>query len=241
MPSPPIGVYLTTIASQPALRQRQEYILRILQVKKIPFTSYDLASDEAAKRMWKRKAPLDKQQLPGILVGGRFPGTFAEFEDAVESGDLTTFLRLNDPWEADEEDKAPPAHPVGVPGAVAPLQMTPDHLRKKIMAQPPESSLKGKQVPINKRSGLFDVSTELEGYGLQGVRVTDDELRNLVEELGLGGDDAGDLVKGLSVSSAADSEKSKDDSKASEVERSESKTIQTAEDPKVPTSEAEKD
>lgn len=35
-----------------------EYLLRILQVKKISFTSYDLASDEIAKRLWKRKAPL---------------------------------------------------------------------------------------------------------------------------------------------------------------------------------------
>ena len=35
-----------------------EYLLRILQVKKIPFTSYDLASDETAKKLWKRKAPL---------------------------------------------------------------------------------------------------------------------------------------------------------------------------------------
>ena len=29
------------------------------------------------------------------------------------------------------------------------------------------------------------------------MRVTDDELRQLVEELGLGGNDAGDLIKGL--------------------------------------------
>lgn len=79
MPSPPIQVFLTTIASQPLLRKRQgqspdlslglgfdresciivtEYILRILQTKKIPFTSYDLASDEDAKRLWKRKVPL---------------------------------------------------------------------------------------------------------------------------------------------------------------------------------------
>lgn len=39
-----------------------EYILRILQVKKIPFTSYDLASDPSAKRLWKRKAPLGVSQ-----------------------------------------------------------------------------------------------------------------------------------------------------------------------------------
>jgi len=57
MPSPPIQVFLTTIASQPALRHRQEYILRILQVKKITYTSYDMASDDDAKRLWRRKAP----------------------------------------------------------------------------------------------------------------------------------------------------------------------------------------
>ncbi len=77
MVSPPIQVFLTTIASQPALRQRQgmftyatppcsinslitnsvEYILRVLQAKDIKFSSYDLASDEDAKRLWRRKAP----------------------------------------------------------------------------------------------------------------------------------------------------------------------------------------
>ncbi|KAF8078765.1 hypothetical protein FPV67DRAFT_77416 [Lyophyllum atratum] len=169
MPSPPISIFLTTIASQPALRQRQEYLLRILQVKKIPFTSYDLASDESAKRLWKRKAPLDKQQLPGILIGGQFPGSFSEFEDAVEYGELDAFLRLNETWKADEDQPVIPAQPIGVPGAVTPLQMTPDHLKKKIMARPHESPLKGKSIPVNKREGEFDVGTELEGYGLQGV------------------------------------------------------------------------
>ncbi|KAG6832282.1 hypothetical protein H0H92_003515 [Tricholoma furcatifolium] len=202
MPSPPISIFLTTIASQPALRQRQEYLLRILQVKKIPFNSYDLASDEAAKRLWKRRAPPDKQQLPGILVGNQFPGTFAEFEDAVEAGDLNTFLRLNETWHGDDDQPSIPVQPIGVPGAVLPLQMTPDHLKKKILAQPQESPLKGKAIPVNKRQDEFDISTELEGFGLQGVNVTEDELRNLVAELGLDGDEAGELVKGLSGSSS---------------------------------------
>jgi hypothetical protein len=38
-----------------------EYILRILQAKKITFNSYDLASDEDAKRLWRRKAPAGEQ------------------------------------------------------------------------------------------------------------------------------------------------------------------------------------
>ncbi|KAK0478302.1 hypothetical protein IW261DRAFT_1565284 [Armillaria novae-zelandiae] len=202
--SPPIQLFLTTIASQPALRQRQEYLLRILQVKKIPFTSYDLASDETAKKLWKRKAPLgiadilgtlpvaysftDKQQLPGILVGGSLPGTFAEFEDAVEYDELDTFLRLKEPWnpDVDEDKPAPPVRPIGVPGAMMPLQMTPERLKSKI---PRQACVFAPREATN---------PELSGYGLQGVRVTEDELRDLVAELGLDGDDAGDLVKGLS-------------------------------------------
>ncbi|KAF9462084.1 hypothetical protein BDZ94DRAFT_1194947 [Collybia nuda] len=200
MPSPPISVFLTTIASQPALRQRQEYLLRILQVKNIPFTSYDLASDESAKRLWKRKAPLDQQQLPGILVGGQFPGPFSDFELAVETDGLDIFLRLKETYKVSDEDTpAPPVQPIGVPGAASPLQMTPEHLKSKILAQN-SSPLRGKSsgIPANKRQGEFDVSTRLEGYGLQGVNVTEAELRDLVAELGLDGDDAGDLVKGLS-------------------------------------------
>ena len=109
-------------------------------------------------------------------------------------------MRLKDNWDPiiDEDRPAPVAKPVGVPGASSPLQMTPDRLKNKIMARPPPSPLKGNILPVNKRVGEFDVGDELSGYGLQGVKVTDDELRDLVAELGLNGDEAGDLVKGLS-------------------------------------------
>ncbi|KAJ7071170.1 hypothetical protein C8F01DRAFT_1046997 [Mycena amicta] len=201
MPSPPVEVFLTTIASQAALRQRQEYILRILQVKKIPFTSYDLASDETAKRRWRRKAPADKQQIPGILVGGKYPGDFADFEEAVECGELDTFLRLKETWDADIDGDgatSAPVQPIGVPGAFSPLEMTPEHVRTQVIAEYKASPLKNKGVPLNKRDDLFDLSTELSGYGLQGVQVSEQELLDLVAELGLDGDEADDLVKGLS-------------------------------------------
>jgi len=197
MPSPPIQVFLTTIASQPALRQRQEYILRTLQVKKIPFTSYDLASDENAKRLWKRKAPLDKQQLPGILVGGTFPGTFGDFEEAVEYKELDTFLRLNESYDAevDNDVAAPPAKPVGVPGASSPQQMT--NQKPSFAAAP--SPLKDKG---GKKGSEIDAGAALDDAGLQGVNVTDEDLADLVRDLGLEGDEAGELVKGLSGSSS---------------------------------------
>ena len=41
-----------------------EYILRVLQVKKVTFISYDLASDEDAKKLWRRKAPRGEYDIP---------------------------------------------------------------------------------------------------------------------------------------------------------------------------------
>ncbi|KAI0800861.1 hypothetical protein C8Q74DRAFT_1239045 [Fomes fomentarius] len=191
MPSPPVQIFLTTIASQPALRQRQEYVLRVLQVKKVQFTSYDLASDEDAKKLWRRKAPLDKQQLPGILIGGEFPGTIQDFEEAVEFGELDQFLRLNEEWKALEDDKPLlRAVPVGIPGAYAPAQMNPEHI------SPAPSPIKTK--PPLPHADEIDAGDKLEDAGLHGVNVTEDDLLKLVEELGLGEADANDLVKGLS-------------------------------------------
>jgi len=119
-------------------------------------------------------------------------------EDAVESDELANFLRLNESCDAEVEGDRPPLPqvPVGVPGAASPAQMTPEHHKPATFPlSSTDSPLRGK--PSNKREGEFDVSTELEGYGLQGVRVTQDDLAALVEELGLGGDEADELVKGL--------------------------------------------
>lgn len=121
-------------------------------------------------------------------------------EEAVEYDELSTYLRLDESWEDDEDRPTLPQLPVGVPGAASPAQMTPEHHKPKhFPASASDSPLRGK--PVNKRTGDFDISTELEGFGLQGVRVTEDDLAALVQELGLGGDEADDLVKGLSGAS----------------------------------------
>ncbi|KAH9837155.1 uncharacterized protein C8Q71DRAFT_588006 [Rhodofomes roseus] len=194
MPSPPIQLFLTTIVSSTQLRQRQEYILRILQVKKIPFTSYDLASDEDAKKLWRRKAPKDKQQIPGILIGGEYPGDFSAFEEAVEFNELDQFLRLSEDYNPFEDEKELlPSQPIGVPGAYSPAQMHPHH---QATPSPQPSPLKNK--PVNKRGpNEVDAGEELGDARLAGVNVTEDDLLALVSELGLGGDEANDLVKGL--------------------------------------------
>jgi hypothetical protein len=61
---------------------------------------------------------------------------------------------------------------------------------------------------VNKREDEHDVSDDLTEFGLQGVKVSDDDLLALVEELGLGGDEADELVKGLNGEGKA--EKSQD-------------------------------
>lgn len=77
--------------------------------------------------------------------------------------------------------------------------MTPDRLKSKMFpSSPSPSPLKTKSTPVNKRTDEIDLGDELSGYGLQGVKVTEDELHDLMAELGLEGDEAGDLVKGLS-------------------------------------------
>ncbi|KAG9125145.1 hypothetical protein FRC07_008783 [Ceratobasidium sp. 392] len=192
---PPIQVFLTSIASAPALRQRQEHLLRILQVKKIPFTSYDLASDEEAKKLWRRKAPANNSSLPGILIGGEFAGTYAEFDEAVEFGELDQFFRLKEAWGEEDEALAPtpvPQKPIGVPGVATPLQVT---------GQKPSFSPSPSKPPKKPSGKSVDLGSELSGFGLEGVKVSEEEMLELVASLGLGGDDADDLVKGLGLSS----------------------------------------
>jgi SH3 domain-binding glutamic acid-rich protein len=114
-------------------------------------------------------------------------------EEAVEYDELSTFLRLNETWdeEIDGRRPAPPVQPVGVPGASSPSQMTNHKPSFAASPSPLRSKNKGQSAQE------FDVGTELVGFGLQGVKVTDDELLELVEELGLNDADAGEFVKGL--------------------------------------------
>jgi len=120
-------------------------------------------------------------------------------------------LRRNEKWDPAFEDRPmPEVKVVGVPGAMTPLEMTPERIKQKILAgSPAPSPLKKKPIPVNKRTSELDAGEELGDCGLEGVKVTMDELRALVEELGLEGDDAGDLVKGLSEMSISKGKKGK--------------------------------
>lgn len=175
MSSPPIQLFLTTIASAPVLRQRQEYLLRTLQVKKIPFVSYDLASDPNAKRLWRRKAPKEHQDLPGMLVGGVWPGPFEKFFESAERGDLETFLRMKEEYDPAIDGKVLASQPVGVPGAALPMEM---------QGHKPSFAPTG-PTPMKNAEDLVDAGDVLPGYGFQGLKITMDELTDLAKDLGL--------------------------------------------------------
>lgn len=112
-------------------------------------------------------------------------------EEAVEFNELDQFLRRKEDYKPFEDD--PPllrAQPIGVPGAYSPLQMYPKHAPSR---SPSPSPLKLKE----KEKNEINSGDTLAEFGLANVSVSEDELRALIEELGLGGDEASDLVKGL--------------------------------------------
>ena len=131
----------------------------------------------------------------------------------MEYGELESFLRLKETWNESIEETRPilRTQPIGVPGASSPSQMAKpahkalfdaSHASKTSPLR--EGGASGPATPkesLRKRNeSEFDAGDELAGYGLQGVKVTEDDLIALVEELGLGGEDAGALVKGMSTS-----------------------------------------
>lgn len=74
-----IEVFYTSILANPKIRTNTEKVERFLF--KIPHTRYDIASDETAKAMWKRKNG-GSTELPMILVDGVRPGSVEQLEEA---------------------------------------------------------------------------------------------------------------------------------------------------------------
>lgn len=50
---PEINVFTSSIMSSPAIRSKHERVARHLAGARLDYTSYDIVSDEAAKKYWK--------------------------------------------------------------------------------------------------------------------------------------------------------------------------------------------
>ncbi|KAJ1019358.1 hypothetical protein NDA13_006274 [Ustilago tritici] len=106
MVSPTIELFSTSILSNVKVRTRHERFTSVFAIKKIPYIYHDLASDDDAKSRWRRKAK--DPQLPGILVNNEWVGSYDEFEEAVEFGELEVLLGVS-PAAAQATPPAP--HP----------------------------------------------------------------------------------------------------------------------------------
>ncbi|WVQ98967.1 hypothetical protein IAU59_006099 [Kwoniella sp. CBS 9459] len=94
MAPPPVSIYVTSLTSQPKVRQHIDLLRRSLRGLEIPYEEHDLVIDEDAKKRWQRsKPPGMVVGLPGYLVGGEWVGTMDDFEDAVETQRLPEFLK----------------------------------------------------------------------------------------------------------------------------------------------------
>lgn len=93
MAGPTVELFSTSILSNVKVRTRHERYTSVLAIKKIPYVYHDLASDEDAKSRWRRKTK--DPQLPGILVNNEWVGSYDDFEEAVEFGELELFLGVS--------------------------------------------------------------------------------------------------------------------------------------------------
>ncbi|TKY88118.1 hypothetical protein EX895_002828 [Sporisorium graminicola] len=93
MVGPTIELFSTSILSNVKVRTRHERYTSVLAIKKIDYVYHDLASDDDAKSRWRRKAK--DPQLPGLLVNNEWVGSYDEFEEAVEFGELELFLGVS--------------------------------------------------------------------------------------------------------------------------------------------------
>ncbi|OWZ79946.1 hypothetical protein C365_01528 [Cryptococcus neoformans Bt85] len=103
MTPPIVTIYVTSLTSAPAVRRHHDLLRSSLNAMDIKYEEYDLVMDEEAKRRWQRAKPAGKViGLPGYLVGGEWIGTMEDFEEAVETQSLESFLKqdLNIPDEA---------------------------------------------------------------------------------------------------------------------------------------------
>lgn len=113
----------------------------------------------------------------------------------MEFGELDIFLRRNEDYKPFEDERTLlRAEPIGVPGAYSPLQMHPKHA--------PSRSPSPSPLALPEKKKEIVAGEAFAEFGLQDASVSMDELKALVEELGLGGDDADDLVKGLAGDSS---------------------------------------
>lgn len=190
-----VELFTTSILSHPVVRGRHNRYVSALSVLQIPFVIHDLASDQIAKSRWRRKAP--DPQIPGLLVRGEWRGSFAEFEEAVENGEVQQFLGLDAQAQCPRPGKLPAAR-LAPPGSGARAEPDADEMLFNLLPQgetvtdaqvdellkelekPLQRTPRRTYVPSNRTEALPLANMGTRGGPVPTARFNDE--RNLVEE-----------------------------------------------------------
>lgn len=90
-----IRIYVTSISSNMKTKKNQLKITNVFDGKKIPYECIDISLSEESKLEMREKCGNDKALPPQLFKGDEYLGDFDAFDDAVETGTLSVFLREN--------------------------------------------------------------------------------------------------------------------------------------------------
>ncbi|PWN20739.1 hypothetical protein BCV69DRAFT_293889 [Microstroma glucosiphilum] len=182
---PAVELFTTSILSNHKVRHRHERYIAVFAAKKIDYVYHDMASDEEAKKRFRRKA-LD-QQIPNILVHNEWRGTFEEFEESVEFGELDLFLRI-DPSKVATSNVAaeplPPSNDEPPAASSSTITSTSSSSATPLQKLPPAPSVMPRMAPVGSGAGpkRDSASDLLASIDLAKFNLTDDDIDALLEE-----------------------------------------------------------
>lgn len=181
---PAVELFTTSILSNHKVRHRHERYVAVFTAKKVDYIYHDLASDEDAKKRFRRKA-LDPQ-IPNILVHNEWRGTFEEFEEAIEFGELELFLKVDLRASAAPESVVP-ADGSLEPGdeSVADISIASSH--KPSQKLPPAPTAAPRMAPEGsgagpQRNSMDDFLDSLSAWKPQVESLSESDLSALLDE-----------------------------------------------------------
>ncbi|XP_072018198.1 SH3 domain-binding glutamic acid-rich-like protein 3 [Amphiura filiformis] len=87
-------LYFTSVSSNLEVKKHQQKILLVLDGKKIPYQTIDIALSEDSKGKMREVAGNDKALPPQFANNDTYCGDIAAFEEAVENETVEEFLKL---------------------------------------------------------------------------------------------------------------------------------------------------
>ena len=92
--TPSLTLYYSSISCSIEIKKHQQKIDLVLSSLGIPYTRLDISTSVEIRIKMRELVGDDKALPPQICNGETYCGDFAAFEDAIESEELKSFLKL---------------------------------------------------------------------------------------------------------------------------------------------------